>query len=200
MKCKGAGNAKAIMRHSEKEERLLHEHSNMDIDKSCTENNTSRYGLSYEDMCNKYDERIKLLDETTNTNKRSDRVTMFSLEYSVPEGLPEWLEDSYLEDVEKVIAEQYGEQNIIESERHFDEKHVYIDHGEEKMSRAHGHTFVVPEVDGQLNGKKFSSKGNMQKLNKAIDKMSMEKYDRHFMTGKEARHKSVEELKHDSRI
>lgn len=199
-KCKGPGSSKAIMRHSEKEERLKHEHSNPDINKSCTEKNTSRYGLSYDDMCKKYDDWIKFLDETTNTNKRSDRVTMFSLEYSVPEDLPEWLEDSWIEDVEKVIAEQYGEHNIIESERHFDEKHVYIDHGEEKMSRAHGHTFVIPEVDGQLNGKRFSSKSQMMKLNKAIDNMSRKKYHVAFMTGKEARKKSVEELKHDSLI
>lgn len=200
MKCKGAGHAKAIMRHSEKEERLKHEHSNPDIDKSCTEKNSSLYGLTYDEMCAKLDDRIRTLDETTNTNKRSDRVVMFSLEYSVPEGLPAWLENEYLADCEKLIAEQYGERNIIESERHMDEKHKYMDHGEEKMSRAHGHTFVVPEIDGKLNGKFFSSKSQMMKLNKAIEEMSMRKYQLHFMTGKLARHQSVEELKRESAI
>ena len=200
MKCKGAGHAKAIMRHSEEEERLKHEHSNPHLDKSCTENNSSLFGLTYVEMCRKYDQRIRTLDETTNRNKRSDRVTMFSLEYTVPEGLPAWQEESYLADVEKLIADQYGTRNIIESERHFDEKHTYIDHGEEKTSRAHGHTFVVPEVDGQLNGKKFSSKSQMMTLNKSIEVMSMEKYHIHFMTGKEARHKTVEALKNESLI
>lgn len=200
MKCKSAGEAKAMMRHSEKQERLKHEHSNPDIDKSLTEQNTSLYGLSYQDMCQKYDERIRVLDETTNTNKRSDRVTMFLLEYSVPEGLPVWLEREYLADCEKLIAEQYGERNIIESERHMDEKHKYMDHGEEKMSRAHGHTFVVPEIDGKLNGKKFSSKNKMIKLNQSIEKMSVQKYHVHFMTGKEARHQTVEEMKRESAI
>lgn len=199
-KCKSTGEAKAMMRHSEKQERLKHEHSNPDIDKSLTEQNTSLYGLSYQDMCQKYDERIRILDETTNTNKRSDRVTMFSLEYSVPEGLPAWLENEYLADCEKVIAEQYGEHNIIESERHVDEKHKYMDHGVEKMSRAHGHTFAVPEIDGKLNGKKFSSKSQMMKLNQSIEKMSVQKYHLHFMTGKEARHQTVEEMKRESAI
>lgn len=200
MKCKSAGEAKAMMRHSEKQERLKHEHSNPDIDKSCTEQNTSLYGLSYPDMCQKYDERIRVLDKTTNTNKRSDRVTMFSLEYSVPEGLPVWLENKYLADCEKIIAQQYGEHNIIESERHMDEKHKYVDHGEEKMSRAHGHTFVVPEINGKLNGKKFSSKSQMMKLNQSIEEMSVQKYHIHFMTGKEARHQTVEEIKRESAI
>lgn len=200
LKCKGAGHAKAMMRHSEKEERLKHEHSNPDIDKSCTEKNSSMYGLSYDEMCAKLDDRICTLDETTNTNKRSDRVVMFSLEYSVPEGILEWKEEAFLADVEKLIAEQYGERNIIESERHMDEKHKYMDHGEEKLSRAHGHTFVVPEIDGKLNGKKFSSKSQMMKLNKSIEEMSVQKYQLHFMTGREARHQSVEELKRESAI
>ncbi len=200
LKCKSAGHAKAIMRHSEKEERLIHNHSNPDIDKEKTVRNSFLYGLSYEDMCQKYDDRIRLLDETTNTNKRSDRVTMFSLEYPVPDGLPGYVEESFLEEVEKIIAKQYGERNIIESERHIDEKHAYIDprDGEKKVSRAHGHTFVIPEIDGKLNGKRFSSKSNMMKLNKAIDQMAMEKFKVHYMTGEHARRKSVEELKIDS--
>ena len=200
LKCKGAGAAKAVMRHSEKEERLRHEHANADIDKSLTENNSSLYGLSYEEMCEKYSSRIIELDATTNTNKRADRVTMFSLEFTVPEGLPTYLEEAYLSDCEKLIAEQYGERNVIESTRHLDEKHIYVEKGEEKLSRAHAHVFIVPEIDGTLNGKKFSSKSQMMKLNKAIDEMSIEKYGIRFMTGKQARHQTVEEMKHESRI
>lgn len=199
-KCNGAGTAKAMMRHSERDERLSRTHSNPDIDKSLTANNTSLFGLTYAEMCQKYDDRIKLLDLTTNTNKRADRVTMFALEYSVPEGLNEALEDSYLSDVEKLIEAKYGRDNIIESCRHYDEKHEYMDHGVTKMSRAHAHVFVVPEIDGKLNGKKFSSKRNMIELNRAIDDMSREKYHIAFMTGQQARHKTVEELKHDSQI
>ncbi len=200
MKCKTAGEAKAMMRHSEKEERLKHQHSNPDIDKSLTKDNASMYGLSYAEMCEKYDERIRVLDETTNTNKRADRVTMFSLEFTVPEGLPTYLEEAYLSDCEKLIAEQYGERNVIESTRHLDEKHIYVEKGEEKLSRAHAHVFIVPEIDGTLNGKKFSSKAQMMKLNKSINEMSLEKYKIPFMTGKLARHQTVEQLKNDSKI
>lgn len=199
-KCHGAGEAKAIMRHCEKEERLKHEHSNPHIDKSKTDQNTSLYGLSYEEMCEKYDARIKLLDATTNTNHRSDRVTMFSLYTPVPEDLPDELADSFLSDVEKIIIEQYGEQNVIESIRHHDEKHKYMDHGVWKMSRSHLHSCIIPEIDGVLNGKQFSSKKNMNKLNKAIEEMSVQKYHMSFLTGKEARGLTVEEAKHKSRI
>lgn len=199
-KCKSAGECKAMMRHSEQMERLKHNHSNPDIDKSMTVQNSSLYGLSYDEMCSKYDDRIRTLDETTNTNLRADRVTMFCLEYTVPEGLPEWQEEAYLRDIERQIIAQYGEQNFIDSARHMDEKHTYIDHGVEKISRAHGHAFVIPEIDGKLNGKKFSSKSQMMKLNQSIDKMSIDKYRIHFMTGKQARHMSVEELKRESHI
>jgi len=174
-KMKSATDVKAIIRHCEKEQRLKHDHNNKDINKELTQSNSSLFNLSYIDICKKYDERIKELDTTTNTNKRKDRVTCFSLEYTVPDNLPERDEENFLLDVEKLIAKQYGSKNIIESTRHFDEKHEYIDHGVKKISRAHAHTFVVPEIDGKLNGKKFSSRAQMMKLNKAIDEMSREK-------------------------
>lgn len=199
LKCKG-GAAKAMMRHSEKEERLKHEHANPDLDKDCTCLNSSRYGLSYDEMCNKYDRRIADLDATTNTNFRSDRVTMFSLEFTVPEGVPPWQENEFLARVEDLIADRYGERNIIDSERHMDEKHAYLDHGEEKMSRAHAHVFVVPELNGKLDGKRFSSRAQMQGLNRDIEAMAIREYGVHFMTGKDARKQTVEELKHDSAV
>lgn len=56
-KCHGAAEAKAMMRHADADERLKHEHSNKDIDKSKTELNTSLYDLSYTEMCKIYDQR-----------------------------------------------------------------------------------------------------------------------------------------------
>jgi len=197
-KCHGANDAKALMRHSEKEERLKHDHANPDIDKSRTNENTSLYGLSYEEMCNKYDERIRLLDDTTNTNKRSDRVTMFGLVIHTPAGLPEEKADLFFADAEKKVIKQYGEENVIDACRHHDEKHKYLDHGEWKMSRDHDQIFIIPEHNGSLNGKWFSSAANMKKLNRAIDEMAWKKYHVRFMTGEQARHLTVEELKHAS--
>ena len=55
--------------------------------------------------------------------------------------------------------------------------------------------YVIPEIDGKLNGKQFSSKTSMKSLNKAIDKLAKDKYKVPFLAGIEARKRSVEELK-----
>ena len=53
---------------------------------------------------------------------------------------------------------------------HQDEKHAYIhaETGERCMSRSHLQCYVVPEHNGKLNGKWFSSRANMIKLNNSI--------------------------------
>ena len=40
-----------------------------------------------------------------------------------------------------------------------------------KESREHLHFYVIPEIDGQLNGKNFSSKKRMIELNKKLEKL-----------------------------
>ena len=195
MKCKSAGEANAMLRHCDKNERLKHEHSNKEIDKSKTDQNISYTKLDYSGVCKKYDDRIKQLDETTNTNKRKDRVSMFGLSIPAPEGMSaEESKDFFFETV-KLLRQKYGADNIIGAYTHYDEIHQYIDGGEVKVSRPHLHAYVVPEIDGKLNGKRFSSKASMQALNREIDKLAKEKYQVAFLTGKPARHKSVEQLK-----
>lgn len=199
-KLKGAGDVSAMARHSEKEERLRHNHSNQDINKELTNNNSSMFNLSYKDIIQKYKDRIEALDNTSNTNHRKDRVTCFSLEYSVPESLPPNQYSEWFSATEKYLSDKFGMDNIIESERHVDEQHLYRDHGNIIMSRAHIHMLVVPEIDGKLDGKHFSSKKNMMAINKGLDDLTRERYGIGFMTGREAKHKSVEELKHESSI
>lgn len=90
---------------------------------------------------------------------------------------------------------QYGKENVIAGYIHFDEQHAYMENGEVKQSRPHFHLYMVPEHDGKLNGKWFSSRANMKKLNNEIDKMCKERFGVKFMTGEPARKMSVESLK-----
>ena len=57
---------------------------------------------------------------------------------------------------------------------------------------------MIPEKDGILNGKWFSSKANMSKLNKSIDDMCMCDFNVPFMTGSKKKGQSVENLKEAS--
>lgn len=201
-KCKGSVKVKAFFRHDEKVQRLSYEHTNEHIDKSRTHLNTSAYGLSYKEACMKYDKRIAELDTTTNTNMRKDRVTMQSIEIPVPEGLTYASHQSFFDNVKEILCAMFGEVNLIEAFYHYDEEHEYIvpETKEKKMSRNHGHYNFVPEVDGQLNGKAFSSRANMKKLNGAIDKMCQMEFGVLFMDGsKKKGKKTVEQLKNESK-
>ncbi len=200
MKLKSAGEVKAMLRHSDTEERLKHDHSNRDINIELTKNNVNYTTSNYEKSCKRFDERIKLLDSTTNTNKRKDRVLAFALEVPAPEKMDAKMSKKFFSDVLHIMNEQYGMQNMLGAYAHYDEIHVYFDHGELKESRPHLHCFFVAEHNGQLNGKWFSSRKNMIELNKAIDHMCREKYDMRFMTNEEPRHRTVEELKAHSEM
>lgn len=191
---------KAQFRHSEKEERMKHEHSNKQIDLSLTVNNYSMENLSYQEMCDRYDNRIKELEPTT-TNKRKDRVTCQCIEIPVPKDLPEEREEEWFRDTWSLLKDFYGEKNAIDGKVHADEKQPYMDNeGNWQIPRTHMHTYFVPEVNDSLNGKEFSKRTNIRKVNKMIHEMTMDKYGVMFMDGtKNKSTKTVEELKNDSR-
>lgn len=198
LKIKGAAAAKAMMRHSDSEERLKHEHSNKQLDKTKTALNYHFYAGSYEDACRKYDARIEQLDSTTNKNKRKDRVTLYSLEVPLPAEISSAGDERrFFTLVGRMMKKRYGEDNFIQGYVHKDEIHDYVDPTSKEIhtSRVHGHFFFVPELEGQLNGKAFSSKARMQELNSSIDKMCMAEFGCHFMTGEKTKGTSVESLK-----
>lgn len=201
-KIKSVGEAKAIIRHCDTAERKQHEHSNKQIDTDMTDNNVQLYGLSYQEACNKLDERLDYLDRNGNNNKRKDRVNVVNLEIPTPKNLPESSENQWFTRVFEIISEQYGKGNVIEAYVHKDEKHNYIgEDNVEHTSRDHGHVTLVPEHDGQLNAKWFTSRRNIIKLNDSIQKMSQDEFDVQFMTGtKRKSRREVEELKNDSRV
>ena len=221
-KCKSARSVTALMRHCCKDKRLKTKHSNKHINKALTKYNfdytnydanyDDNYNIlfekcdSYEQAKNAYFKQIAYLDATTNTNHRPDRVTCFTLEMPAPAELDLQQASAWSHDVINLLIHRYGADNVASAHFHADEKHKYKVKGEngeikDIESRYHLHAFVIPEVNGKLNGKQFSSRKNMIQLNKAIDDMTLEKYNCHFMDGtKRKSRKTVEELKNQSDI
>lgn len=201
MKLKTAGDVKAQFRHSEKESRKRQNHSNKDINLNVTDSNVSFENLDYQGLCDKYDKRMDYLDSLPNQNKRKDRVTCFGVETPVPAELPEHLEEEWCKRVYEIECNMFGRDNVIDGIVHKDEKHAYInaETGKECVSRTHLHTYVIPVVDGKLNGKVFSSKARMIQLNNEIQKMSETEFGVRFMDGSGKKSsKSVEKLKNES--
>lgn len=186
----------AYMRHNDSEERKRHTHKNQNIDTDKTDGNLSWKGLNCKQCEERYKKRIEELDEIPGQNKRKDRVTCFSLELPIPKEVE--TKEAFFNDVMQLFERKYGTENICQGILHVDEVHDYVDHGEVKTSLEHIHCLVIPEIDGKLNGKKFSSKEAMIKVNSEIEQLCREKYHCSFMTGEKPRHKTVEELKVES--
>jgi hypothetical protein len=199
-KCHGAGEAKAMLRHADKDERLRHSHSNEDIDKARTPQNSDLHGLSYREMCKRYDRAISDYQQQAKRAIRKDAVTLYDAIITVPKDLPADREDDWYRDVEKTINDHYGKAVVLDIKIHRDEIHEYTDPATKQkvMSRTHGHCFMFPDVDGKLNAKKFSSRANMRGLNREIDAMTRDKYHVQFLTGEKAVDRgfqTVEQLK-----
>lgn len=200
-KLKGVSSAKAIFRHCATDTRLQTEnHANKDINKDLTRRNLAIITRTYAELCERYDSRLAEIDKT-NTNKRKDRVSCFSLEIPIPEDVKDM--QRFTENVLDIVSKQYGNDNVLGGFVHVDEVHRYVD-AEAKQYRnslRHIHLFVTPEINGQLNGKQFSSRKNMTKLNKSIDEMTKKDFNCSFMTGTAKKSKkSVEELKNESEL
>lgn len=199
-KLKTPQQVKAMLRHCDGEERMEANHSNIDIDKSKTSCNMQG-DMDYAAACQRYDERIAFLDSKPGANRRKDRVTCFGLNVSAPKDLKPEDEKAFFLAVIEIIINQYGEDNIVQYYMHQDEKHEYIhaETGERCMSRSHLQCYVVPEHNEKLNGKWFSSRANMVKLNNAIHRMAQEQFGVMFMDGsKRKSRKTVEQLKNES--
>lgn len=200
-KLKGPQEVKAMLRHCDTDEREQATHSNKDINKDLTKYNAQGQG-TYQEICDKYDRRIGWLDMCQGANLRKDRVTCFGLEVPVPAGLTdERLQARWMGRVVRCIGDQYGDENVLQYFGHWDEVHEYTDAetGAKRESRPHLHAYVIPEHDGKLNGKWFSSAANMRKLNQAIQDMTQKEFGLDFMDGsKKKSRKEVETLKNES--
>lgn len=193
---------KGLIRHCAPDTRYGDNQKNEHVDKSKAGLNLTFIAATYDERITRLQNRLKAL-ESTNTNKRKDRVFAYSVEIAAPAELKldqvkEWFRDTIVS-----LNVMYGYEdfdNIVYADLHCDEVHDYIGPGNEKRtSRIHAHLCFVPEKDGSLNAKWFSSKSNMQKANRIMDEMCRKKGYGTFLTGAKTRsRKTVSELKFES--
>ena len=202
-KIKSVSQAKSIIRHCDLEERKLHEHSNKNINKDLTKYNLQTT-KNYNDACKKVDDRMAYLDSLENQNKRKDRVIMFSLGITIPSQLKDNDVKQCCEKILKILNDNYGADNHIATYVHSDEIHDYIDAETHKARTSLRHMHCIyscADKDGHLNGKEFSSRKNIKKINNAIHEMMKNDYGIDFMTGKATKSvDTVETLKNKSAL
>ncbi len=200
-KLKTPQEVKAMLRHCDKEERIKTKvHNNRDINLQATGSN-KQLNRDYSATCKLYDDKIAYLDSLEGANIRKDRVTCFGLNVPVPQGLQADKEVEWFGKVRDIIKAQYGADNVLQCYIHRDEKHTYknAETGQNCESRTHGHFYVIPEHNGKLNGKWFSNRANINKLNNSIQDMTQSDYGLKFMDGsKRKSKKTVEQLKNES--
>lgn len=186
MKVKTRAHLYNLIDHCSTETRLVSRHRNKHIDLTQTEAKNDQT-CDAETARERFRQRIDELDNTTNRNKRRDRVESFGLEIKPPPGIPPERQELWLEDVYELLEERIGAANVIAGYIHADEIHEYRDArtGRKRMSLPELHMYVIPEVNGQLNGRKFSSPSAMRQTNKAIEKMTLQRYGVPFLTGEE---------------
>lgn len=192
---------KRILRHCDKGRRLEDGHRNKDINKELTHKNTQLPNRDYSKVCEMYHKRIAYLDKLEGANKRPDKVTCFALEIPAPNNMREKDKPEWFNKVYGLICEQYDARNILQFYVHYDEVHMYVhaETGQDKVSRVHAHCLVIPEHEGKLNGKWFSGRANMIKLNNDIQNMTLNDFALEFMDGsKRGSTKRVEQLKRES--
>lgn len=193
---------KGLIRHCAPDTRYGDNQKNEHVDESKAGLNYSFLDLTYADRVERLQNRLKAL-ESTNTNKRKDRVFAYSIEIAAPAELKLDQAKEWFKNTMYYMRAMYGYKdfsNLIYADLHCDEVHDYIGPGNEKRtSRIHAHLCFVPEKDGSLNAKWFSSKSNMQRANQIIDDMCRKKGYGTFLTGAKTRsRKTVSELKVES--
>lgn len=197
---------KALLRHCDKNERLKVEHSNEDINKEMTWKNAQFCG-SYEEVCNYFDDILRELDSKPKANTRYDRVVAYAIEGMLPEPDEEKdtqkQRDAWIAGIEKVIKREYPEMVVLAKYIHYDEVHEYInpENGERVFSRPHVHMYVMPVIEGRLNGKKFfQHKTSLIQLHRQIDDLTRSIYGFSYGNGtKKKSFDSVEHLKYESK-
>lgn len=183
------GQSKAILMHCDGDERVCRSHNNVHIDTSKTNQNIA-LGL-----CEQREVLYKTFDDIVNKcNKkqvaesgkkvRKDQIQLIGLSITVPKDLAKEKYEDWFRDTYEVLCKTYGKR-VLGADCHFDEVHEYTDvrSGEKVESRPHMHAFVIPEVDGKLNGKKFVTRKDMTSINNTLQKMTQENYGCDFMDG-----------------
>lgn len=199
-KAKSTQQAKAWMRHNSKDERIAANHSNTDIDKSRTPLNWSYRGLSYKARCAAYDKRMGEIDQGKPGSGKNARTVLQAVCVYSPAALRGDLDKlrDWFQRVGELAEAQFGAANVIDMAVDVDEVHEYPD-GETGVWRTaaeHGHLWLVPEVDGRLNGKQFSSRAAINKFNDSLQYMTEREFGCAFNDGMRTKRRgTVETLK-----
>lgn len=219
-KAKGIAQAKAWLRHNDKEKRAEMEHSNPDIDKTLTDLNFEvgpMAGTTYEEKCAKLDGLCEEYGFVAGAGKNT-RVPMQAVDVYPPDGLSVIGDDGlheltpelkqWFERAGEVWSEYFGEEGNLGMFVDADEQHMYrdVDTGEMRLSEIHMHIYnatLVPDGKGgvKFSAKEFSSRKNIIAFNNALEKMTQEEFGCNYNTGEprpERGNKSAEELKRES--
>ena len=225
-KLKSAEEVKASFRHDEREKReATMRHSNFHIDKSKTHLNCSLIVRRYMERCNMYDEAIQSAEavmassvetyvpksgknagktmQRKKSKLRKDATTALNLCVTVPKDLQFSEYYRWFKAVHDIEAEFFGEENVIDSDIHFDEVHEYYDPvlKEWTLSRVHMHTTVIPRTaDGRLCCNDIFTRENCIKLNTLVEEMTQREFGIAFNTGETPRKETVEDLKTKSYV
>lgn len=218
-KCHGNSEAKAVLRHNDKNERMIRNHSNPDIDTELTHLNFSFFGKSYYQKVKDYDCLMDTVKCKRKSSGKNATVTLQDLVIYCPEDMMDEKTGEY--DYERIcewfmcvgdlLKKKYGK-CFLDMDLHFDECHMYVEPKSKKLvwSRVHAHAALipgVPEVDENgeptgefvLNAKKFSTRGNIVELNNMVHAMTLEKFAMPYMNGSKTKGRaSVEEKKRES--
>ena len=218
--------AGAMKRHNGKKEREVGNHTNKHIDKSKSHLNlyigADDYNEMYSAMLKRVDEVDKLYPPLKKL-KADERVICESLECKCPQAVYDLGYEAavkFFNDVHKIYIIFFGAENVHGSCIHFDEIHDYVDPKTKHTytSLPHAHSLVSCYVEWEedikkggkktgekrsrkgINGKNFEKRDRYNKLNKIIDDYCLKEYGIHFLTGEQAKKKTVELLKSESEL
>ena len=188
---------KAMLRHCDKEERPKHKHSNKHIDVSKSHTNKQVFNL--DEAYKRFEDRVKYLDETTNKNKRKNRVPAVALNIKPPYDFPKDQLDEFFYETIEFYKTKFGEENFINAYIHSDEIHEFTDAetGAKKVSLPEVHFFFVPEQEGGLNASELVGNSiKIGKYHKEFEKFVNTRFNVKFHTGEAKKTgRTAEELK-----
>ena len=216
----------AMRKHNGKEERENYNHENKNIDKSKSHLNIFIGADDFQEMYEAMLQRVAEVDAQyppLRKLKYDERIICEILEFKCPKAVYEKSYEvsvRFFYDVHEIIKNYFGAENVHGCCVHFDEIHEYTDSQtrEKEMSLAHGHELVscycewTEEIKKAgkntgdkrerkgINGKNFEKRSRYNELNKLVDDYCLKTYGIHYMTGKEARHKTVEILKAETEL
>lgn len=193
------GAVASMSAHFDNERRKAAEHSNKDIDVTKTDQNVT-IGGSFGEVVTRLKERVAELDAKNPPKRiRSDRKTALLLEVKVPQQITDaGKAEDFCRAAFSEIEKNLGKGNAVGAFIHLDEVHDYYDarSGTVKTSLVHMHVVAVPVANGRVNAKECQTRARMKSMNAAIDKLCMERYNCHYLTGEEQESGvSVEKLK-----